>query len=140
MELGEDGSHFCTGEIISENGLMLTNHHCGYASIADHSTTEHDYLKDGFWAASYKDELPNPGLTATFLLRMEDVTQKVLAGSDEDSRDEIISELKNEYSENGRYTVAIKDFFDGNQYFMFIYEVYRDVRLVKFFTHAWWTW
>ena len=130
VELGEDGSHFGTGEIISENGLMLTNHHCGYASIADHSTTEHDYLKDGFWAASYKDELPNPGLTATFLLRMEDVTQKVLAGSDEDSRNEIISELKNEYSENGRYTVAIKDFFDGNQYFMFIYEVYRDVRLV----------
>ena len=130
VELGNDGSHFCTGEIISENGLLLTNHHCGYASIADHSTTEHDYLKDGFWAASYKDELPNPGLTATFLLRMEDVTQKVLAGTDEDSRDEIISELKNEYSENGRYTVAIKDFFDGNQYFMFIYEVYRDVRLV----------
>ena len=55
VELGEDGSHFCTGEIISENGLMLTNHHCGYASIADHSTTEHDDLKDGFWAASYKD-------------------------------------------------------------------------------------
>ena len=130
VELGNDGDHFCTGEIISENGLMLTNHHCGYASIADHSTTDHDYLKDGFWAASYKDELPNPGMTATFLLRMEDVTQKVLAGSDEDSRKEIINELKNEYSENGRYTVAIKDFFDGNQYFMFIYEVYRDVRLV----------
>ena len=128
VELGNDGDHFCTGEIISEQGLMLTNHHCGYERIAEHSTLEHDYLKDGFWAATNKDELPNPGMTATFLLRMEDVTAKVLVeGGD---KDEIISELKNEYSENGRYTVAIKDFFDGNQYFMFIYEVYRDVRLV----------
>ena len=128
VELGNDGDHFCTGEIISEQGLMLTNHHCGYERIAEHSTLEHDYLKDGFWAATNKDELPNPGMTATFLLRMEDVTAKVLVeGGD---KDEIIDELKNEYSENGRYTVAIKDFFDGNQYFMFIYEVYRDVRLV----------
>ncbi|MCQ2264360.1 MAG: S46 family peptidase [Bacteroidales bacterium] len=134
VELGEDGDHFCTGEIISENGLMLTNHHCGYASIADHSTTDHDYLKDGFWAASYKDELPNQHITATFLVRMEDVTAKVLKGVTEENRDDqietAIKELTNEAEENGRYTAVIKDFYDGNQYFMFIYEVYKDVRLV----------
>ena len=138
VELGNDGQHFCTGEIISENGLMLTNHHCGYASIADHSTTEHDYLKDGFWAASYEDELPNFGLTATFLIRMEDVTAKVLDGITNDTKkserankvSKAISELEQIASENGRYTVKIKDFFDGNEYYMFVYEVYRDVRLV----------
>lgn len=138
VELGNDGSHFCTGEIISQNGLMLTNHHCGYASIADHSTTDHDYLKDGFWAKSYKEELPNPGLTATFLVRMEDVTAKVLEGvtneTKKSDREKITSkairELITEAEENGRYTVSIKDFFDGNEYYMFVYEVYRDVRLV----------
>lgn len=138
VELGNDGSHFCTGEIISQNGLMLTNHHCGYASIADHSTVEHDYLKDGFWAKSYAEELPNPGLTATFLVRMEDVTAKVLKDVKDDAKkserektvNKAIKELVNEAEENGRYTVAIKDFFDGNEYYMFVYEVYRDVRLV----------
>ncbi|MBO4645939.1 MAG: S46 family peptidase [Bacteroidales bacterium] len=138
VELGNDGQHFCTGEIISEQGLMLTNHHCGYAAIADHSTTEHDYLKDGFWAKTFTDELPNPGLTATFLVRMEDVTKKVLEGVTEETKksertnmvQKAIKELTTAAEENGRYTVAIKDFFDGNEYYMFVYEVYRDVRLV----------
>ena len=138
VELGNDGQHFCTGEIISTNGLMLTNHHCGYSSIADHSTTEHDYLKDGFWAASYDEELPNPGLTATFLVRMEDVTAKVLEGVTADTKNsdrqkaikKVSTDLINEAEENGRYKAVIKDFFDGNEYYMFVYEVYRDVRLV----------
>ena len=138
VELGNDGQHFCTGEIISENGLMLTNHHCGYASIADHSTEAHDYLKDGFWAMSYEEELPNPGLTATFLVRMEDVTAKVLEGVTNDTKKsereskvaKAIKELELATSENGRYTVKIKDFYEGNEYYMFVYEVYRDVRLV----------
>lgn len=138
VELGKDGRHFCTGEIISTNGLMLTNHHCGYESIANHSTTEHDYLKDGFWAADYKDELPNAGLTATFLVRMEDVTAKVLEGVTNETKNserksivaKISQELTSEAEEGGRYKAVIKDFFDGNEYYMFVYEVYRDVRLV----------
>jgi hypothetical protein len=138
VELGEDGQHFCTGEIISSNGLMLTNHHCGYGSIADHSTTEHDYLKDGFWAASYEEELPNQHITATFLVRMEDVTDKVLEGVTADTKNADRRKMVNAASqkltsiaeEDGRYKAVIKDFFDGNQYYMFVYEVYKDVRLV----------
>lgn len=138
VQLGNDGNGFCTGEIISQNGLMLTNHHCGYGSIADHSTEEHDYLKDGFWAKSYEEELSNPGLTATFLVRMENVTDKVLAGVTEETKkseresmaNKAIKELQNAESEGGRYTIVIKPFFDGNEYYMFVYEIYRDVRLV----------
>lgn len=130
--------NFCTGEIISDNGLMLTNHHCGYSSIADHSTEEHDYLKNGFWAQSYEEELPNEGLTVTFLVRMEDVTREVLANVKNDTKKSeraervaaAIKELKEANSEKGRYTVVIKPFFEGNEYYMFVYEVYRDVRLV----------
>lgn len=130
--------NFCTGEIISENGLMLTNHHCGYSSIADHSTEEHDYLKNGFWAKSYSEELPNEGLTVTFLVYMDDVTAKVLEGvtgttkkSERESMvSKAISKLVEEHRENGRYTVSIKPFFEGNEYYMFVYEVFKDVRLV----------
>src|SRR6056297_3244246 len=74
----------CTAEVISENGLLLTNHHCGYGEIQEHSTVEHDYLTDGFWAKSYEEELPNPGKTASFLIRAEDVTEKVLENVDDD--------------------------------------------------------
>ena len=130
--------NFCTGEIISENGLMLTNHHCGYSSIADHSTEEHDYLKNGFWAKSYEEELPNEGLTATFLVYMDDVTAQILDGVTNETKkserskmvSKAIKELSEAKSENGRYTVVIKPFFEGNEYYMFVYEVYRDVRLV----------
>ncbi|MBQ7550726.1 MAG: S46 family peptidase [Bacteroidales bacterium] len=130
--------NFCTGEIISDNGLMLTNHHCGYSSIADHSTEEHDYLKNGFWAQSYEEELPNEGLTVTFLVRMEDVTAQVLANVTRETKKSeraekvstAIKELKEANSEGGRYTIVIKPFFEGNEYYMFVYEVYRDVRLV----------
>lgn len=128
----------CTGEFISNQGLILTNHHCGYSSIQRHSTLEHDYLTDGFWAKDLKDELPNPGLTVSILVRMEDVTQQVLkniSGKEtEDVRMSIIQEeidsLVDKYSENKRYTVEVKPFYYGNQYFMFIYKVFRDVRLV----------
>ncbi len=71
----------CTGEIISSDGLLITNHHCGYSQIQKHSSLQNDYLTDGFWAMSGQEELPNPGLTVTFLKRMEDVTEKVMAGS-----------------------------------------------------------
>ena len=73
----------CTGEIISDQGLLITNHHCGYSAIQSHSSLEHDYLKDGFWAMSLDEELPNKGLWVAFLVRMEDVTDKVLAGYNE---------------------------------------------------------
>lgn len=130
--------NFCTGEIISENGLMLTNHHCGYSSIADHSTEEHDYLKNGFWAKSYSEELPNEGLTVTFLVYMDDVTAQVLEGvtpttkkSDRESAiSKAIKKLTEEHSKEGRYTVTIKPFYEGNEYYMFVYEVFKDVRLV----------
>lgn len=130
--------NFCTGEIISSDGLMLTNHHCGYGSIADHSTEEHDYLKEGFWAKTFEEELPNEGLTATFLVRMEDVTKIVLADitnetkkSDrEASIEKAIKKLITDNSENGKYTVSVKPFYEGNEYYLFVYIVYKDVRLV----------
>ncbi len=129
---------FCTGEIVSDKGLMFTNHHCGYDAIASQSTVEHDYLTNGFWAYSLEEELPIPGLYVSFLVRMDDVTKQVL-GSHIDEADKSkyakeieknISELQLKYSEDGRYRVEIKPFFEGLEYYMFIYEVFTDVRLV----------
>ncbi len=128
----------CTGEFISDQGLLLTNHHCGYGSIQRHSTLEHDYLSDGFWAKSLQEELPNPGLTVSLLVRMEDVTDYVLnnvtpqitEAKREETIQAAIQQLKAKYSENNRYQVEIKPFYYGNQYFMYIYEVFKDVRLV----------
>ena len=130
--------NFCTGEIISEEGLMITNHHCGYGSIADHSSEAHDYLKYGFWAKTREEELPNEGLTVTFLVRMDDVTKTVLAEVTDTMKkaertkkiNAAIDKLKKGNSEDGRYTVVIKPFYEGNEYYMFVYEVYKDVRLV----------
>lgn len=128
----------CTGEFVSEQGLLITNHHCGYGSIQRHSTLEHDYLTDGFWAKDLKDELPNQGLTVSLLVRMDDVTDYVLKNipqhATEIQRNAIIAkaieELKNKNSENKKYSIEVKPFYYGNQYFMFVYQVFRDVRLV----------
>ncbi|NMC39519.1 MAG: S46 family peptidase [Bacteroidales bacterium] len=128
----------CTGEFISPEGLLITNHHCGYSLIQSHSSLEHDYLTDGFWAMSGKEELPNPGLTVTILKRMEDVTEKVLAGTNDEmdsgERERIIaSNIKNIESEAGKgnnYKISVRPFFTGNQYFMSVDEIFRDVRLV----------
>jgi hypothetical protein len=128
----------CTGEVISSEGLLITNHHCGYNQIQNHSSLEHDYLTSGFWAMSRKEELPNPGLTVTFLKRMEDVTDKVLTGvtdsMDAVKREERISSNINEISrkavEGNTYTASIRPFYMGNQYFLFVNEIFRDVRLV----------
>lgn len=130
--------NFCTGEIVSPNGLMFTNHHCGYDAIASSSTVEHDYLSNGFWANSYEEEIPIPGLYVSFLKQMYDVTKDVLGEHAKDlnkSRyaQEIqnkVDSLRNLYSEEGKYNVVVKDFFEGNEYYMFVYEVYTDVRLV----------
>jgi hypothetical protein len=128
----------CTGEMISPQGLMLTNHHCGYGQIQSHSSVEKDYLTNGFWAKNHKEELQNPGLTATFIVRMQDVTSAVMEGvlSDmsEQKRDSIISanirRIEKETVEGTHYNAIIKPFFYGNEFYLFITETFRDVRLV----------
>ncbi|MBT7095248.1 MAG: S46 family peptidase, partial [Bacteroidetes bacterium] len=128
----------CTGELISPDGLLITNHHCGYGAIQRHSTVENDYLTNGFWAMSRDEELPNAGLRVTFLVRMEDVTDDVLKGvtdeMTEGDRSKILgqnmNQIRNEAINGTHYTARVASFFSGNQYFMFIYEDYRDVRLV----------
>lgn len=135
---GRPFRHFCTGEIISNQGLFLTNHHCGFPSIQSHSTTEHDYLADGFWAYDKSEELTNEGITASILVRMEDVSKKVLSKvNDEMSEEErytaidkISKEIVKGAEEGTDYKASVKGMFEGNQYFLFIYEIYQDVRLV----------
>jgi hypothetical protein len=135
---GAPEGFFCTAEIVSPNGLMFTNHHCAYGQIQKHSSVEFDYLTDGFWAMSYDEELPNDGLTASVLERMEDVTAIVLAEVTDEMDDaarrtairEAIDKLKKENSEDGKYDVTVKPFYAGNEYYMLIYQTYRDVRLV----------
>ena len=130
--------YFCTGEMVSSKGLLFTNHHCGFDAIQKHSTVEHDYLADGFWAMNHGEELSNEGLTASFLLRMEDITDSIipmisdtLEGSARTAAiKEITSRMKKAASEDGKYNVVAKSFFEGNEYYMFVYEVYKDVRLV----------
>ncbi|MDR0972322.1 MAG: S46 family peptidase [Bacteroidales bacterium] len=128
----------CTGEIVSNEGLLLTNHHCGYPQIQEHSTIEHDYLSNGFWAYSKEEELPCPGLTAKFLIRMEDVSLQVLKGVDnntsEQDRRDIVRKNSKEIVENAQkdngYSAQVMPMFDGNQYILFVYQIYKDVRLV----------
>ncbi len=113
----------CTAEIISEQGLILTNHHCGYGAIQRHSSVEHDYLTDGFSAARFEDELPNPGLNVKFLFRMEDVTEQVEAGATPE-------QIAKAASEGGRYRCSVEPLYYANQWFLFVYEQFDDVRLV----------
>jgi len=128
----------CTGEFISDQGLIITNHHCGYGSIQRHSTLEHDYLTDGFWAASHEEELPNPGLTVAILKYMEDVTDRVLDGvtddMDDSKREAVINanivKINAGAVEGTDYLAAVRPFFLGNQYFLIVNEIFRDVRLV----------
>ncbi len=129
---------FCTAEVISQEGLIITNHHCGYDAIQSHSSVDHDYLTDGFWAMNKDEELSNEGLTATFLIRIEDVTEKVLEGvSDtmsEGSRSKIIKKSIEKIEEKAvkdtEYDADVRSFFNGNEYYLFVYETYEDVRLV----------
>ena len=139
--LGNEGrpfQHFCSGEIISPNGLLLTNHHCGFSAIQAHSSVEHDYLRDGFWAYEMKDELANPGTTASILDRMEDVTERVNAclndGMSEGERyaaiDSISEIITKEATEGTHFSAQVQPMFEGNQFFLFVYTIYQDVRLV----------
>ena len=129
----------CTGEVISSEGLLLTNHHCGYGQIQQHSSVEHDYLKDGFWAMSREEELPNKGLTVSFLERMEDVTDHVLRGytpdMSEDQRVDIVKKnskavIDEAVKEGNGLRATVEALYYGNQYFLFLYREYADVRLV----------
>ncbi|MGB2445286.1 MAG: S46 family peptidase [Schleiferiaceae bacterium] len=129
---------FCTGEIISSQGLMLTNHHCGYDAIRSHSTVENDYLTDGFWAMTREEERTNPGLTAAILVRMEDVTDQVLAAMTDEMTEaqraakakEIGDALAAEATEGTKHNAYVRSFFHGNEYYLFVYNTYKDVRLV----------
>ena len=129
---------FCTGEIVSENSLLFTNHHCGYSSIAALSTVEHDWLNEGFWAKDFSEELHAEGVSASFLVRMEDVTDEILSVVTDDmdwmARNKAINakakELEEAASEDGKLNPVIKGFFEGNEYYMFVYKTYTDVRLV----------
>lgn len=128
----------CTGEIISDKGLLLTNHHCGYGVIQRHSSVENDYLTDGFWAKSLEEEIPSPGLTVTFLLSIEDVTERIVSQlSDNMTEAErmnkirglirtIESEVKTEDSQLAR----VHAYYGGNQFYLIVYEIFRDVRFV----------
>jgi hypothetical protein len=128
----------CTGELISGDGLLITNHHCGYGQIQKHSTLDHDYLTNGFWAMSREEELPNPGLSVTFLKRMEDVTEKVMIGLTEGMDDaEIdklirsnISSITKDATDGTDYSASVRPFYMGKQYFLFVNESFTDVRLV----------
>ena len=128
----------CTAEVVSDKGLILTNHHCGYGQINQHSTLENNYLKNGFWAMSQSEELKNPGLTATFIVRIEDVTAKVNSGISDDldaeaaniMRSDAIKKITSEVVEGTNYKAVIKPFYYGNEYYMIVSKTYKDVRLV----------
>lgn len=130
----------CTGEVISPKGLILTNHHCGYGSAQALSSTDHDYFANGYWAKNHKEELPCKGLTVTFIRRIENVTDKILAGVDDTLRDVVrdsivnkrIAATEKEMATTTGYEVLIKPYFKGNQYWAAISETFRDIRFVGF--------
>ena len=128
----------CTGEVISSKGLILTNHHCGFDAIQNHSTIERNYIRDGFWAANYGEEIANRGMFVTFIIRIEDVTKQALSSvtpamteSERQSTvDKNISEIRKAAKKESYQDGFVRGFFEGNQYYMFITETYRDIRLV----------
>lgn len=128
----------CTSEIISSDGLLLTNHHCGYGQVQAHSSVEHDYLTDGYWAMNRGEELPNPGLTATLIKRIEPVTEQVMAGvtddmSEQERQKKIEAnsrEAESAATKGSHYGAMVKSFYEGNEYYLFITETFKDIRLV----------
>jgi hypothetical protein len=128
----------CTAELISKDGLLLTNHHCGYDAIAELSTPEHDYLTNGFWAADRSQELKPKSLYVRFFVRMDDCTKRIMSkvsdNMTEAERDKIIKDeialIEKENSEGGKYVVSVRSFFQGNEFYFFVYQDFKDVRLV----------
>jgi hypothetical protein len=129
---------FCTAELISDQGLLLTNHHCGFDAIQNHSSIQNNYIRDGFWAYNKDQELQNPGLFATFIIRIDDVTADVLKGvgnnlNEKDRQsaiDKNIAALRSVVKKESYQDILIRPFFEANKYYLFITETYRDVRLV----------
>ena len=129
---------FCTGEIISKQGLILTNHHCGYDAIADASTTENNYLDDGFWAKNNAEEIPVPGLHATFIVSIKDVTASILKELNDDMSEaernakikEVSKILEADAVTGTKYKASISSFFEGNEFYLFVKEKYDDIRFV----------
>lgn len=139
--LGREGSpfhHFCTGEFISSEGLLVTNHHCSFNMIQNHSSLEHNYLRDGFWAKNRSEELANPGITVSVLVRMEDVTEQITSQLSDDMTakernakiKEIAQKLEQQAAEGTNLKANIKSYFNGNQFFMSVFRIFKDVRLV----------
>jgi hypothetical protein len=128
----------CTAEMISEQGLLITNHHCGYGAIQSNSSVDHDYLTNGFWAYSYKEELPIEGLTVKFLVRIDNMTDDVLkqlAGINKEEErakklKEIADKMQKEAVTGTHYEAVLKSFYEGNEFYLFVYEIFKDVRLV----------
>src|SRR6056297_940927 len=129
---------FCTGEIVSDKGLIFTNHHCGYGAIQEHSTTEHNYLKDGFWAKDFEEEIPIEGLYVSFLERIEDVSDQINSQlNDEMSEQEraakirkLSSKIEEETTKDNNLKARVKSFYAGNEFYLMVYEKFTDVRLV----------
>jgi len=127
----------CTGEIVSPEGLLLTNHHCGFSSIQQVSTEEHNYLDDGFWAMNKSEEIPVEGLTVKFLIRMEYVTKETLSGVKDDmtleEKEALMADnikgLVGQATRGNKYKAVVEEFFGGNEYYLFVYETFTDVRL-----------
>ena len=130
-------SGFCTGEIVSNEGLIFTNHHCGYDAIAKASTVTSNYLRDGFWATSKQAEIPSPGLYAEFLVKIEDVTKEVedsakgSSGTDRSAKvSAAMTVINKRYSDDSKKIIARTNaLFKGNQYLVFVYQRYSDIRL-----------
>lgn len=128
----------CTAELISKDGLVLTNHHCGYDAIAELSTAQKNYLKDGYWAANRKEELKPSSLFVRFFVRMDDCSKRILSvvnpsmseADREKAINQEIAKIEKENNEGGKYTVSVRPFFQGNEYYYFVYQDYKDVRLV----------
>jgi len=132
------GGFFCTAEVVSGQGLIFTNHHCGYGSLQSHSSPEHDYLTNGFWAKSYSEELPNEEMCASFLVRIENVTDSIIPLFSDTLKEtgraaivkEVSTRLKKRAEENGKFESSVKPFYGGNEYYLFVFKTYKDVRLV----------
>jgi hypothetical protein len=129
---------FCTGQLISKDGLLITNHHCGLESVQSHSSTEHDYLTNGFWTKTREEELPNPGLFVKFLIRVEDVTEQVKKELSDTLNEaqlqaalpKIYSKITKAATDSTTYTADVKSMFKADEFYLFVYETFKDVRLV----------
>ncbi|MDA3820240.1 MAG: S46 family peptidase [Candidatus Delongbacteria bacterium] len=136
--VGESGQGFCTGEMVSDKGLLFTNHHCGYEAIANLSSTETNYLDDGYWSKSLNEEIPVPGVSVTRVVRIDDVTEQVLKDisfdTKESERDKLInkriSEIEEKAEADNHYEAKVKEMYMGGEYYLFVYEEFGDVRFV----------